>query len=114
MGIDAFVARAADGHCRLKPVVEINPRYTMGRLTIELMRQTAQGSHGKFQLINPAKLRTENFDTFAAYARMFHQRFPLQFTDEPTPRIREGALCLNDPEQAQVCLATFQVTRGLV
>jgi uncharacterized ferritin-like protein (DUF455 family) len=114
VGIDAFVARAADGQCRLKPVVEINPRYTMGRLTIELMRQTAQGSHGKFQLINPAKLRAENCDTFAAYARTLRERFPLQLTDEPTPRIREGALCLNDPEQAQVCLATFQVTRGTV
>ena len=29
------------------------------------------------------------------------------------PKIREGALCLNDPAQAQVCLATFQVSRTL-
>src|SRR6185503_10009987 len=46
VGIDAFVYRTAQGEPRLKPVVEINPRYTMGRLTLELMRQTAPGSHG--------------------------------------------------------------------
>jgi hypothetical protein len=34
------VCREADGHPRLKPVVELNPRYTMRRLTLELMRQT--------------------------------------------------------------------------
>ncbi|HVY68635.1 MAG TPA: DUF455 family protein, partial [Verrucomicrobiae bacterium] len=37
-GIDAFVYRAEDGTCRLKPVVEINPRYTMGRVVVELMK----------------------------------------------------------------------------
>jgi hypothetical protein len=111
-GIDAFVYRAADGRCRLKPIVEINPRYTMGRLTLELMRQTAQGSHGRFQLVNPAKLRAEKCDSFAAYARALKQQFPLHLTDEPAPRIHEGALCLNDPLRARACLATFQVTRS--
>jgi len=32
---------------------------------------------------------------------------------EPVPKIGEGILCLNDPAQAQVCLATFQVSRTL-
>src|SRR5205814_1256405 len=67
IGIDAFVYRTAEG-CRLKPVVEINPRYTMGRLTVELMKQTCPGSHGLFRLINHAHLRTEGFADFSAYA----------------------------------------------
>src|ERR1019366_8753281 len=37
IGIDAFVYRDADGSVKLKPVVEINPRYTMGRVMVELM-----------------------------------------------------------------------------
>jgi uncharacterized ferritin-like protein (DUF455 family) len=111
-GIDAFVYRTADGNCRLKPVVEINPRYTMGRLTLELMRQASQGSHGRFELVNAARLRAENFDSFTAYAEALIRRYPLQLTDESSPRIHEGALCLNDPQRAQVCLATFQVTRS--
>ncbi len=108
-GLDAFVYRDADGSCRLKPIVELNPRYTMGRLTLELMRQTAQGSHGRFELVNAARLRSEGCASFAACARQLTEKFPLRLTDEATPRIREGALCLNDPAKAEVCLATFQV-----
>ena len=43
VGIDAFVYRDATSVTRLKPVVEINPRYTMGRVLVELMKQTARG-----------------------------------------------------------------------
>ena len=111
LGIDAFVYRAADGSRHLKPVVELNPRYTMGRLTLELMRQTAQGSHGLFQIVNPARLRAENSSGFADYARTLRERHPLRLTADSPPRILEGALYLNDPERAQSALATFQVTR---
>jgi uncharacterized ferritin-like protein (DUF455 family) len=111
LGIDAFVYRAADGRPRLKPVVEFNPRYTMGRLTLELMRQTAQGSHGRFELITPAGLRSEGHASFAACAQARQQQFPLQLTGDSPPRILTGALCVNDPERAQSALAIFQVTR---
>ncbi|HEY4417186.1 MAG TPA: DUF455 family protein [Verrucomicrobiae bacterium] len=112
VGIDAFVYRDAAGDCRLKPIVEINPRYTMGRLTLELMRQTHQGSHGRFELVNAAKLRAENCDSFQTYATRLREQFPLQLAGDSSLRIREGVMCLNDPARAQVCLATFQVTRS--
>jgi hypothetical protein len=113
VGIDAFVYRTTQGGCRLKPVVEINPRYTMGRLTLELMKQTCPGSCSLFRLVSRAQARAEGFADFAAYARSLSERFPLRLQGEPVPKIREGALCLNDPEQAQVCLATFRVSRKL-
>jgi uncharacterized ferritin-like protein (DUF455 family) len=111
VGVDAFVYRAASGECRLKPIVEINPRYTMGRLTVELMRQTCPGTHGLFRLIHPAMARTEGFESLAACARALTGRFPLRLEGEPVPRIREGALCLNDPARAQAWLAMFQAGR---
>src|SRR4029079_18341964 len=46
VGIDSCVYRDAEGRSRLKPIVEINPGYTMGRLTVELMKQTCPGSAG--------------------------------------------------------------------
>jgi uncharacterized ferritin-like protein (DUF455 family) len=52
LGIDCFVYRDSTGAMRLKPVVEINPRYTMGRLTLELMKRVCPGSYGLFQLVN--------------------------------------------------------------
>ena len=112
VGIDAFVYRTPAGECRLKPIVEINPRYTMGRLAVELMKQTCPGSHGFFRLINRAQMRAEGFEDFPAFARSLTGNHPLRLEGDPTPKIREGALCLNDPAAAQVCLAMFQVSRG--
>ena len=111
IGIDAFVYRTPEGGFRLKPVVEINPRYTMGRLTVELMKQTCPGSCGLFRLASLAQARTEGFADFDGYARALSERFPLRLEGEPVPKIREGLVCLNDPKQAEACLATFQVSR---
>lgn len=109
LGIDAFVYRDATGAARLKPVVEINPRYTMGRLMVELMRQACQGSCGLFRLLNHADLRDAGCDSFPALARRLTERWPLRLAGEVNPRIREGVVSLNDPAQARVCLAVFQV-----
>ncbi|NOS71963.1 MAG: DUF455 family protein [Verrucomicrobia bacterium] len=111
LGIDAFVYRDAHGEPRLKPIVEINPRYTMGRVMVELMRQAFQGSTGSFRLINKAALRAEGCEDFPSLARKLAEQFPLQLEGEPVARIREGAICLNDPTRAQVCLAVFQVQK---
>ena len=113
VGIDALVYRTSQGGCRLKPVVEINPRYTMGRLTLELMKQTGPGSCGLFRLVSRAQAGAEGSPDFVAYARSLSERFPLRREGDPVAKIQEGALCLNDPAQAQVCLATFQVRRTL-
>jgi hypothetical protein len=110
VGIDALVYRTPQGDCRLKPVVEINPRCTMGRLTLELMKRTCPGSCGLFRLVSRAQAREEGFVDFAGYAGSLSQRFPLRLEGEPVHKIREGALCLNDPTEAQMCLATFQVS----
>jgi len=110
IGIDAFVYRDADGAVKLKPVVEINPRYTMGRVLVELMRQTCQNCHGSFRLVNLVQLRAEGFENFPAFAKSLMEKSPLQLEGQP-PRIRSGALCLNDPATARVCLAVFQVSR---
>jgi hypothetical protein len=130
VSIDAFVYRTPQGDCRLKPVVEINPRYTMGRLTLELMKHTCPGSSGLFRLVTRVQARAEDFTDLRSYASSLTERLPLRVEGEPgeTPdelagadpratrasenriKLRQGALCLNDPAQAQVCLATFEVS----
>ncbi len=112
VGVDAFVYRTGAGECRLKPIVEINPRYTMGRLMVELMKHVAPGSHGFFRLVSRKQAQAEGSEDFLAYAGTLTRQFPLRLEGEPVARIREGALCLNDPTQAQVVLATLQVSRS--
>jgi uncharacterized ferritin-like protein (DUF455 family) len=111
VGIDSLVYRTAEGFCRLKPIVEINPRYTMGRLTVELMKRVCPGSHGLLRLVNKAQLAGSGFGSFLELAGSFSRRFPLKLEGQPLAKIFEGALCLNDPACAQVCLAVFQVSR---
>ena len=111
VGVDALVYRDAKGKARLKPVVEINPRFTMGRVTLELMKHTTPGSHGLFRLINPALAKREGHPDLSFAARAMTEVHPLQLSVEPASRIHEGTVCLNDPATAQVCLAVFQVTR---
>ena len=110
VGVDAFVYRDAAGQVRLKPVVEINPRYTMGRVMLELMQRVAPGAGGEFRLVNAAALRAEGFASFADYAADRKVRFPLLTAGTPVPRIRSGALPLNDPTQAQAVLAMLLVS----
>jgi len=112
LGIDALIYKDAAGKIRLKPIVEINPRYTMGRVTVELMKQVCQGGCGWFRLVNQAQLRAEGVADFPTYAAKLEVNYPLQLAGEPAPKIREGAICLNDPARTQVCLAVFQVTRA--
>jgi len=110
VGMDAFLYRTPTGECRLKPIVEINPRYTMGRLTLELMNHTYPGSHGLFRLFTRAEVQKEGGPGFSDFARTLMQRYPLRLEGEPRARIREGVVPLNDPETAQVCLAVFHVS----
>jgi hypothetical protein len=111
VGVDSFVYRTPQGECRLKPIVEINPRYTMGRLTTELMRRTAPGSSGKFRLISRAMAEAGGAADFPMYARRLRARAPVRLEGNPVPRLSEGAVCLNDPDRARVYLAVFEVNR---
>lgn len=111
LGIDCFVYRETSGALKLKPVVEINPRYTMGRVTVELMKHVCPGSYGVYRLMNRASLKTVGCDDFKSFVAQQQQLYPIQLKGSPNARIREGFVALNDPEQAEVCLATFQVFR---
>jgi uncharacterized ferritin-like protein (DUF455 family) len=109
-GLDAFVYRDATGNCRLKPVVELNPRYTMGRLLVELMRRAAPGTRGELRLIGQREMKEAGFDTLTDYAAALMEKSPVRQTGQPVARISEGAMCLNDPARAEVCLAVWEVS----
>lgn len=108
IGLDAFVYRDAMTGLRLKPIVEINPRYTMGRLLLELLRQASPGGTGILRLVNAAQIRTAGFTDFPSFARSLEVEYPLKSANLSGSPNFEGALCLNEPAAAQTVLAVFR------
>ena len=111
MGIDAAIYRDPSGIMRLKPMIEINPRYTMGRLALELARQHAPGSAGLLQILSLPQLRQSNQPSFAAWASQLQASHPIRRDERE--RLVQGMVCLNDPVQATGCLAIWQASPDL-
>jgi len=109
LGIDAFVYRSPAGELRLKSVVEINPRYTMGRVAHELGKRNAARTVGYFQLLTRSQLGKSQHPTFEDYTRKLIQSHPVRLSSETPPRILSGSFPLNDPCTAQTFLALYHV-----
>jgi hypothetical protein len=113
IGIDAFAYRDPEGGLRLKPVVEINPRYTMGRLMLELRRHVANGSSARLELVGLPAIKKAGSDSFLDHAAKLQAQEPLVLAGSPKPLIRSGVVCLTDPARTQGCLAVLRVTAPL-
>lgn len=87
VGIDAFVFRDSSGSLCLRPIVEINPRLTMGRLTWELLQRVAPGRTVRFDLIRSEACAQE-------ITRIETSRPP---QTDPAGRLTSGSLVLNEP-----------------
>lgn len=109
LGIDAFIYRTADGELRLKPVVEINARATMGRIAFEISKRLATGSVGLFQILTKSQLKKEGFKSFTEFSAETARNAPIKFNESPQKLITSGSLALTDPAKAQQFLALFHV-----
>lgn len=49
-GVDAFVFQDANGDLKIKPLVELNPRTTMGHIALHLEKRLAPGVVGEFRI----------------------------------------------------------------
>jgi len=104
IGVDAMVfTHTTDQTLRLRPVVEINPRFTMGRLGLALRRHLAHGAVGTWTLHrtqDPARMAK----TLTANAP-----FVTDTVGDVTPRWRSGVLPTNDPATAHQWLSVVSV-----
>jgi uncharacterized ferritin-like protein (DUF455 family) len=109
VGVDAFVFRDSTGAPRLKPIVEINPRCTMGRVAIELMRRVKPGSSVRFHLVSKRHATAAGYSSIAPFARHLEERNPLIMEGEPVAGIKSGTVCLTDAGRAETCVAILDV-----
>jgi hypothetical protein len=101
LGIDALVHRLPDGSPRIRPIVEINPRATMGRMTLELRRCAAPESPVAWRIFHDRAMQAAGCQTPAGFARSWSERFPLKMNTLSGGKIIAGAFSLNDPEAAE-------------
>lgn len=91
-GLDAMVWRTADGALRFKPMSELNPRWTMGRVALALERHVAPRAHAIWAIVPKD----------AIDAAAVRGRFPARFIESKSgKRLREGVLFTTDPQTAQ-------------
>ncbi len=112
LGIDAFFYRDAGGNLRLKPIVEINPRCTMGRTTWELMGLAAPGHTVLMRIFSKAALKKAGHATFPAAAAALQLRYPRQFN--ASGQLHGGVFTLNDPATATGFLAVALVSKRAI
>lgn len=96
VGIDAFVYRDESGGLVLRQLCEVNPRYTMGRLTLELAKRVAPGHSIKFEIVKNTQFSDGGgveLDAKGLFCR--------------------GRMCLNDRDQADRFLACLSVGKRL-
>jgi uncharacterized ferritin-like protein (DUF455 family) len=98
-GIDAMVYRSG-GTVRLKPLVELNPRITMGRVARALDRRVRRGNAGLWVMVTRDEVRAAGFPDLAAWAADLRARAPLAVIGEP-PQVAGGALFTTDPGRAE-------------
>jgi len=55
LGIDALIYVDDEANVKLHPCLEINPRYTMGALSLQIEKRIHPDSHGKFEIYFDAK-----------------------------------------------------------
>jgi hypothetical protein len=67
-GIDALVYQEAEGSYRLKPIVEVNPRYTMGHVALRIARALGGKEQRRFRVVSKALAAREGASSLAEYA----------------------------------------------
>lgn len=77
-GIDAFVFQSNNGSLKLFPLIEINPRYTMGRIALSLAKRMSPGRVGLWLHVQRNVLERNGLSTFAELREKWRELFPLK------------------------------------
>ena len=102
VGVDAFLYRQGDGF-RLDPLVEVNPRLTMGRVSLALEARIHPHARALWRFLPVARLGAPAAEWFAAQVAAR----PLEMEHG---QLRRGVFATNDPATATAFLTVLELS----
>ncbi|WP_186649842.1 DUF455 family protein [Fluviispira vulneris] len=115
-GIDAFIYSDKNSKYgfRFKVLSEINPRYTMGRVALEISKRIQSGAFAVWAHIRIEDILKNGFHSLEDFTTQIHNKFPVIKKDGLKPLIKEGILFTNDPKSAKFVLTTLIVGKTVL
>jgi hypothetical protein len=105
-GVDGFIYQDKD-EIKIRPIVEVNPRYTMGAISISLKQYLAKGIKGSWRILNLKEVKSWGFSSFVDFVLFLEKEYSLEIGFDGL--LKKGILCTNDPQQAQSFLSCLFV-----
>jgi hypothetical protein len=113
LGIDAFVYMTDSGP-DLRPMIEINPRWSMGRVALKISQRLAAKHCGLWAHISANESKRAGHKSFPALIQDLRASHAEKIAENETSRlIHQGVFALNDASQARQSLAVLIVGRDL-
>lgn len=107
-GVDALLWKSPEGALQLKPMVELNPRWTMGRVALELEKHLAPGLNGLWTFITLGEIISRGFPSAKHFAEEMQSRYPVKKVRAGSgQRIESGVVFTNDPSRVQSVLTVL-------
>jgi uncharacterized ferritin-like protein (DUF455 family) len=113
LGIDAFIYRDKD-RLTLRPMIELNPRWSMGRIALQLTQKIASKHCGLWIHLSKRDLERAGYPGFTELTQALKKLQPDDLHNPNAQRvIRKGVYPMNDPARAKHALALLVVGRDL-
>jgi hypothetical protein len=117
-GIDAFIYEDKNSFYgyRIKPLCEINPRITMGRVALEISKRIQTGTFAIWVHLRISDILNANFANISDFIACIEKICPiiLDRSSSNTPLIKEGVLFTNEPLTAKSVLTTLIVGKNVL